>query len=249
MAPKSKIKRKAEAAGLASAESRKKQRASLESSESVSMDSELTPATEVLRSESEAPASTTAGSTVASKESVSSTDLSMIDTHASVAGQSSSVAGPSSHVAIESNPVITTGEGSDDAAIDLPEEEESMSISLKSPHEVLGKFSNEWLEGLDKDDTRSLALFLSYQLVHMFSFTETNAAEYSAAIVQKSERTVRRWRSAVIENDGVLPESQQGRYQRSGVLWNNEEFNQKAADYVRQNAAVKGRPNLTSIDF
>ena len=242
MAPKSKIKRKAEAAGLASAESRKKQRASLESSESVSMDSELTPATEVLRSESEAPASTTAGSTVASKESVSSTDLSMIDTHASVAG-------PSSHVAIESNPVITTGEGSDDAAIDLPEEEESMSISPKSPHEVLGKFSNEWLEGLDKDDTRSLALFLSYQLVHMFSFTETNAAEYSAAMVQKSERIVRRWRSAVIQNDGVLPESQQGRYQRSGVLWNNEEFNQKAADYVRQNAAVKGRPNLTSIDF
>ena len=60
---------------------------------------------------------------------------------------------------------------------------------------------------------------------------------------------MRRWRSAVIENDGVLPESQQGRYQRSGVLWNNEEFNQKATDYVRQNAAVKGRPNLTSIDF
>ena len=152
MAPKSKIKRKVESAGLASAESRKKQRASLESSESVSMDSELTPATEVLHSESKAPASTTAGSTVASKESVSSTDLSMIDTHASVAG-------PSSHVAIESNPVITTGEGSDDAAIDLPEEEESMSISPKSPHEVLGKFSNEWLEGLDKDDTRSLTLF------------------------------------------------------------------------------------------
>ena len=32
--------------------------------------------------------------------------------------------------------------------------------------------------------------------------------------------------------------------QRSGVLWQNE-----AVEYVRANAAVKGRPNLTSVDF
>ena len=240
MAPKLKVKRKAEGAGLASVQSRKKQRANLESSESVPMESESVPTAEVSRSEPEAPASTTARSRVASKESVSSTDSGMIDTHASVAG-------PSSHVASESNPVINMSE--ETAASDLLEEEPSMSNSPKSPHEVLGKFANDWLEELDKDDTRSLALFLSYQLVHMFSFTETNAALYAAATVNKSDRTVRRWRSAVMENDGAIPESQQGRYQRSGVLWNNEELNKKASDYVRQNAAVKGRPNLTSIDF
>ena len=83
----------------------------------------------------------------------------------------------------------------------------------------------------------------------MFSFTETKAAEYAATMVKKNERTVRRWRSGLIDNNGVLPESQQGHYQRSGVLWQNEELNKKAVEYVRENAAVKGRPNLTTVDF
>ena len=180
MAPKSKVKRKAEAAGLASVESRKKQRASLESSESVPKESESVPTAEVSRSEPEAPATTTARPR-ASKESVSSTDSSMIDTHASVAG-------PSSHVARESNPVMNTSEETDTAASDLLEEEPSMSNSPKSPHEVLGKFTNDWLEELDKDVTKNLGLFLSYQLVHMFSFTETNAAEYAATNCASMEK-------------------------------------------------------------
>ena len=67
-------------------------------------------------------------------------------------------------------------------------------------------------------------------MVHMFSFTETKAAEYAATMVKKSDRTVLRWRSGLIDNDGVLPESQQGRYQRSGVQWQNEELNKKAVE-------------------
>ena len=83
----------------------------------------------------------------------------------------------------------------------------------------------------------------------MFSFTETKAAAYAATMVKKGEHSVRRWRKEVIDNNGVFRESQQGRYQRSGVLWQNEELNKKATEYVRANAAVKGRPNLTSVDF
>ena len=83
----------------------------------------------------------------------------------------------------------------------------------------------------------------------MFSFTETRATEHAATMVKRCSRTVRRWRSEVIGNDGVLPESQQGRYHRTGVLWQNEELNKMAREYVRANAAVKGRPNLTSVDF
>ena len=63
----------------------------------------------------------------------------------------------------------------------------------------------------------------------MFSFTGTKAAEYAAAMVKKSDRSVRRWWSGLIDNDGVLPQSQHGRYQRTGVLWQNEELNKKAA--------------------
>ena len=35
-----------------------------------------------------------------------------------------------------------------------------------------------------------------------FSFTETKAAEYAASMMKKSDWTVRRWRSALIDNEG-----------------------------------------------
>ena len=68
-------------------------------------------------------------------------------------------------------------------------------------------------------------------------------------MIGKSDRTVRQWRYDLIENDGVLPETKQGRYQRSGVLWNNEELNKEVVQFVRANAAVKGKPNLTLVTF
>ena len=69
-----------------------------------------------------------------------------------------------------------------------------------------------------------IPLFLCYHFVHAFSFTETKAAEYAASMMKKSDRTARRWRSALI-NDGVLPELEQGCYQRSSVLWQNKDLN------------------------
>ena len=32
-------------------------------------------------------------------------------------------------------------------------------------------------------------------------------------------------------------------------MWNNESFNKKAARYIRTNATVKGKPNLTADTF
>ena len=95
---------------------------------------------------------------------------------------------------------------------------------------------------------KSVAIFLCYQLVSMFSFTETKAAEYAAQMINRSDRTVRRWRSTLIENDGVVLESKHGEHQRTSI-WIDEGLNKKATEYVRNNAALKGRPNHTSIDF
>ena len=124
----------------------------------------------------------------------------------------------------------------------------SVQSNPKTSQEILGKFVEEWLQVLDKEDMKSVAVVLCYHLVGMF-FTETKAAEYAAQMLQKSDRTVRRWRSLLIGNDGVFPESEHGNHQRTGVLWKDEDLNKKANQYVRSNAAVKGRPNLTSIDF
>ena len=38
-------------------------------------------------------------------------------------------------------------------------------------------------------------------------------------------------------------------YQRSGVLWTNETLNKQATRYVRENAAKKGKANLTAGSF
>ena len=44
-------------------------------------------------------------------------------------------------------------------------------------------------------------------------------------MINKSDRTVRRWRSSLIENDGDFHESVHGKHQCSGVLWNEEHLN------------------------
>ena len=118
-----------------------------------------------------------------------------------------------------------------------------------SPLEVMEAFVEGWVQALDHEDRKSLAMLLCFVLVKELSFTETNAAALTARVICKNEKTVRRWRTDLVSNGGAFSESNQGRYQRTGVLWANEELNKKATAYVRANAAVKGKPNMTSIEF
>ena len=57
------------------------------------------------------------------------------------------------------------------------------------------------------------------------------------------------WRAIFAENDYDFPDTQQDKYQGSGSLWQNDELNCKVRKYVRENASVKGRPNMTAISF
>ena len=47
----------------------------------------------------------------------------------------------------------------------------------------------------------------------------------------------------------MIPASKQGHYQRTGVLLNNKALNKKATKYIRKNAPVKGKFNLTASTF
>ena len=107
------------------------------------------------------------------------------------------------------------------------------------------QFVEDWVLSLNRHDTISLALFLTF---HLLNFPSTRAAEYAAIMIGKSDRTVRQWRADFHENQAI-PDSQQGRYQRSGVLWSSEALNTKATWHVRENVIVKGRPNLTTHSF
>ncbi len=64
----------------------------------------------------------------------------------------------------------------------------------------------------------------------------------------KSDRTIRQWKADFLQH-GSIPDNKQGKYQRSGVLWSSEDINKKATKYIRENANVKGRPNLTTSSF
>ena len=115
--------------------------------------------------------------------------------------------------------------------------------------DILGEFVEGWIATLDRDDKKSLAMLLCYALVKEFSFTETRAAVFTAKIINKSEKTVRLWRTDLITNNGTFSKSKQGRYERYGVLWSSEELNKETAEYVRANTTIKGKPNMTVINF
>ena len=53
----------------------------------------------------------------------------------------------------------------------------------------------------------------------------SKAADLIASMIGKTERTVRDWKYSFIANDGSFPESQQGKYRRQGILWQNKELN------------------------
>ena len=151
--------------------------------------------------------------------------------------------GPStSQSALERGRSLSTDPTDEDPTFD-PAEEMSSNPSLKLEQHV-----EEWVCSLDRDDTISLGLFVAFHLEHMLSFTATKAAEYAAIMLGKSERTVRQWRSDFMEN-GEIPENKQGRYQRRGILWSSESLNKEATKYVRENANMKGQPNLTAGSF
>lgn len=138
---------------------------------------------------------------------------------------------------------------------DLPEPSNSQSNSSSSPSSSVSEdnmytaYIEDWANSLSRDDQMSLAITLHYALVEVNNLPSNKTADLIASFMGKSERTIREWKYSFIENGGSFPESQQGKYIREGILWQNEELNEAASDYVRANAVVKGKPNLTAISF
>ena len=133
---------------------------------------------------------------------------------------------------------------SDDDEMYDPNEDDKCDMEAK-----INQFAKEWVESLNRDDTMALTMFLYSFLVFRFQFTLSNSAKLIGELLGYSDRTVREWRSIFVTNDGSFPESEQGKYQRSGVLWQNEDLNKKAREFVQTNASVKGKKNLTAAAF
>ena len=106
-----------------------------------------------------------------------------------------------------------------------------------------------WLETVPHDDLQHMALLLYTSFPVVFGIHKTDAAAAVGQVLYKNERTIRRWIDDFVSNDGEFSESQQGHYVRNNTLMLNEEICEKARLYVRENAAPRGRPNLTARAF
>ena len=115
--------------------------------------------------------------------------------------------------------------------------------------ECVLKHIESWTCTLSRDDQMSLSITLHYALVGVSGVPQNTAAALISSLIGKSERTVREWKYDFLSNGGQFSDTEQGKYRREGVIWQNEELNEAASDYVRKNAVVKGRPNMTSIAF
>ena len=70
--------------------------------------------------------------------------------------------------------------------------------ALADAKKILPDFVEEWVQTLDREGTKGLAMLFCSTLVNEFSFTKTRAAEFAVKIVNKSDRTVRQWRTDLI---------------------------------------------------
>lgn len=127
----------------------------------------------------------------------------------------------------------------------------SATTAIRTPDEVLKTFSEQWKQTLDQEDLKSLALFLLHIFTKDLEMTHAKAAEQTAKIIGKTDRTIRQWRSDLITH-GEIRESRKGKYERPKVLWANKELNDKARAFVEANTAfvVQGKQSTMKIkDF
>ena len=114
---------------------------------------------------------------------------------------------------------------------------------------LMQMFGEEWVLTLARDDVQALSILLRFAFVSKLGVPILTAARVTGELLGKSERTIREWWSGFIDNDCTFSGTLQGAYQRSGVLWSNEELNETIRKYVQENAALKGRPNMTAMSF
>lgn len=126
----------------------------------------------------------------------------------------------------------------------------SGSSSVK-PQDILKAFAEQWKGTLDQEDLKSLALFLCHIFTSELDISYSRAAEHTAKIIGKTDRTIRQWRADLITY-GEIRESRKGKYERPKVLWANKELNDKVRAFVQANTAfmVQGKQSTMKVkDF
>ena len=104
---------------------------------------------------------------------------------------------------------------------------------------------DDFVLSLPIDDRHMLAVLLMESFRTRQKMRVVDAAREAGSIVGYNDKTVRALKKQFFENQGELKERKQGKYERV-IVSHDEEVNKRAAEWVRANAFVKGRPNMTA---
>ena len=117
------------------------------------------------------------------------------------------------------------------------------------PLESLNALVSSWLADLDDYNRRMLSIFLVYQ-------NKSNgimaASTESAKLTEGNSECIRRWVKQAIENGTCDSSYNHHQLETPTTPWlldNEEELQLKARCYIRKNAYVKGKPNMTARSF
>lgn len=119
-----------------------------------------------------------------------------------------------------------------------------------SPEEVdFMDVFRDWASSLDKWNGKMLSTFLCFLLGKVCPQKKVTTISATVAdLLSITERTVRSWKQQFVQNGGDFPDTEAA-VRRHAAFRDDEELYERARDWVRSHAHVKGQPNMRSIDF
>jgi len=107
---------------------------------------------------------------------------------------------------------------------------------------------DDWLLTLQRENTQMMAMMIYHNYRERFGLLKTAAAKEVSLLLGVNEKTIRMWRAEFLSSKGCFNDSTKGKYSRYVVI-DDEEYKGIALKWIRENATVKGKPNLIATDF
>ena len=156
-----------------------------------------------------------------------------------------SVPGPSG---LNESVLLPAPDAEDDSLSESESESGEDDYSADFALEDADAVYRDWLVTLDREDKKMMAMMMYDNYSSRFGLTNTSAAAEVAQLLGVNEKTMRLWRKDFLANKGAFSDYRRGSYTRYVVVM-DEEYRDKALEWVRANSFVKGSPNLTAARF
>ena len=160
----------------------------------------------------------------------------------------STIKGPSIIIDSESFEDLPAPTGIEDDYSSDDEHTYDEDYDEKLTSEDISAIYSDWVSEMKRIDKQKMAMMLYDNYVNRMSLQKTEAAKEVGLFLGVSDKTVRLWRKEFMCNDGEFSEDGRGKHVRYQVVF-DEDYRDKALDWVRSHSSVKGKPNMVASDF